>query len=270
MTAEKVQYHPTKEETLNLRKKENCFKVSGDRVFATLQGEGLTESEGGTAGCPAVFFRLHFCNLHCGFPKGWQCDTGYTWDTRRPEFWKESENWSLEKTQKEIEIAWQSKFSEEDVVKKRIVITGGEPLLQQDLIIKLVSLMPKWKVEIETNGTIMPQAELFNCQINCSPKLSNSGNEKNLRFKPEVLEKINTWPVSWFKFVVNNRQDVVEIEEIVNQCHLKPEKILIMPEGLTKEAVAGHQKDVEPEISKKGWQIIERNQLIWFGPKRRT
>lgn len=270
MTAEDLQYQPSKEETLNLKRKENCFKVSGDKVFATLQGEGLTEIEGGTAGCPAVFFRLHFCNLHCGFPKGWQCDTGYTWDTRRSEFWKEPEDWSIEKTKTEIESSWQSKFSEEDIAKKRIVITGGEPLLQQGLIAKLISSMPDWKIEIETNGTIMPQSELLNCQINCSPKLSNSGNEKNRRFKPEVLEKINNWPVSWFKFVVNNQQDVLEIEEIVNQCHLKSEKILIMPEGLTKEAVADHHQEVEAAISQKGWQIIKRNQLIWYGPKRRT
>jgi len=116
MTAEEVQYYPTKDEIQNLRRKEGCFKVSGDRVFATLQGEGLNESEGGTAGCPAVFFRLHLCNLHCGFPRGWQCDTGYTWDTRRQEFWKEPEDWTLEKTKKEIEDALNAfnlKLSEE-------------------------------------------------------------------------------------------------------------------------------------------------------------
>ena len=164
--------------------------MSGDKVFATLQGEGLLESEGGTAGCPAVFFRLHYCNLHCGQPCGWKCDTGYTWDTSREEYWKEPEDWTIGKTKREIEKAWKEKFADEKGAEKRLVITGGEPLLQQDLIIKFLEKMSEWKVEIETNGTLLPQNELRRCQINCSPKLSNSGNEKEIRLKPMVLEKI--------------------------------------------------------------------------------
>lgn len=263
-------YKPTREEITKLRRKENFFKVSGDKVFATYQGEGLMESEGGTAGCPAVFFRLHFCNLHCGFPNGWQCDTGYTWDKRRSEFWQEPEDWTVKKAKEEIEKAWKEKFADEEDSKKRLVITGGEPLLQQDLIIKLLKKMPGWKVEIETNGTIEPQSGLMSCQINCSPKLSNSGNAQSLRLKPAVLKKINNWPVSWFKFVVNTTSDLDEIEEIVTDYKLTPEKILIMPEGMTQEVVAEHLRLIEKKVMEKRWRITNRNQLLWFGPKRRT
>lgn len=261
---------PSRQEFAKLSKKENFFKVSGDKVFATLQGEGLPQSEGGTAGCPAVFFRLQWCNLHCGFPSGWKCDTGYTWDTKREEYWQEPEDWSIEKSVTEIEKAWNERFDNKDNYSQRLVITGGEPLIQQDMIIKLLDKMPKWQVEIETNGTIEPNNKLISCQINCSPKLSNSGNELEKRLKPKILQKINDWPTSWFKFVVNNQTDVEEIEKIVNDCHLNPGKVLIMPEGITKEAVTDNRKKIEKKILEKGWKIIKRYQLIWFGPKRRT
>jgi organic radical activating enzyme len=263
-------YKPTKNDQKRLLPKPGYFKVSGDKVFATLQGEGLFEKEGGTAGCPAVFFRLQFCNLQCGLRKGWKCDTGYTWDKRREEYWKEPGDWTIEKSKNEIEKAWKKKFSGIDVRKKRLVITGGEPLLQQDRIIKLINIMPGWQFEIETNGTIIPDNNLKICQINCSPKLENSGNKKELRYRPEVLRVINSWPQSWFKFVVNEISDFTEIKEIAVNCGLSQEKILIMPEGFTLETVNDNKKKVEKKLIASGWKISDRNQLLWYGSKRRT
>jgi 7-carboxy-7-deazaguanine synthase len=263
-------YQPTEDERNKLKINNGFLKVSGDKVFATLQGEGLLKEEGGTAGCSAVFLRLQFCNLHCGLNKGWKCDTGYTWDVRREEYWKEPEDWSIIKAKEEIEKAWLEKFPDRDQTEKRAVITGGEPLLQQDKIISLMEAMPDWSFEIETNGTIIPELKLINCQINCSPKLKNSGNEKQLRFKSKVLRAINNWPISWFKFVVNGVDDFKEIKEIVDFCELNPKKILIMPEGYTLEAVNGNLAKVKDLVVNEGWLITNRNQLLWFGTKRRT
>jgi len=264
------QYQPSEKEKQNMVFKNGFFKVSGDKIFATLQGEGLFEKDGGTAGCPAVFFRLQFCNLHCGQKGGWKCDTGYTWDIGRQEYWTEPEDWSVEKTISEIEKAWNEKFADIDPKNKRVVITGGEPLLQQNLIIELVEKMPDWHFEIETNGTITPDIKLLKCQINCSPKLENSGNEKQLRYKPDVLREINDFSLSWFKFVVNDVRDFEEIKLIVSECNLKSEKILIMPEGFTLEVVNNHFKTIEKDVVSHGWRITNRNQLLWFGTKRRT
>lgn len=50
------------------------FRVSGDGVFYTLQGEGAS------MGRPATFLRLHHCNLDCSW-----CDAWYTWDQRSKE-----------------------------------------------------------------------------------------------------------------------------------------------------------------------------------------
>src|SRR4030065_718976 len=99
-------YRPPPEDKARIKILSDMFKVSGDGVFATLQGEGLTTKEGGTAGLPVVFLRLHFCNLTCGFPTGWQCDTRYTWNPRMEEFWKEPRDWSINQTAVNIRQAW--------------------------------------------------------------------------------------------------------------------------------------------------------------------
>lgn len=255
-------YKPTQEDKARISPKKDMLKVSGDGVFATLQGEGKT------AGFPSVFLRLHYCNLSCGQKGGWQCDTDYTWDKNKAEYWKEPGDWSFQESADKIEAEWSRNFGY--LESKRLVVTGGEPLLQQEKIIKLISKLPGWKVEIETNGTIDPLPELSECQFNCSPKLENSGNTKRLRYKPEILRHINKIPESNFKFVASSPEDFEEIDNIVTECRLDPNKILIMPEGKTFENVELHAQLIKEEIAKRNWKLTYRNQLIWFGPKRRT
>lgn len=255
-------YIPTREDRLRLRNIPNKFKVSGDNVFATLQGEGIT------SGKPAVFFRLQLCNLACGFEGGWKCDTRYTWDKTTAEFWQEPVDWDYNYATAQIESAWNERFG--DLEDRRLVITGGEPLIQQRKIAQLLEKIPGWAVEIETNGTINPIPELDDCQFNCSPKLANSGNSKSKRYKPGVLRHINELPKSQFKFVVVDPSDIEEVQAIVDECDLNPAKILIMPEGQTADAVNYHANLVTDSVANKGWQITMRNQLVWFGPKRRT
>lgn len=255
-------YQPTPEEIERVRPQPDMLKVSGDGIFATLQGEGMT------AGKPSVFLRLHYCNLTCGVPDGWVCDTGYTWDRTKPEFWQEPEDWSYADTAFSVSEAWKLKFGENQ--EKRLIITGGEPLLQQRKIAQLIQKMPDWEVEIETNGTISPIPELHNCQFNCSPKLENSGNSLKRRYRPGVLRVINGLPNSQFKFVVVKPSDLSEIDHIVEVCELDPEKIYIMPEGQTEAEVEQHAMLVRHEVEERGWKVAMRNQLIWYGHKRRT
>ena len=62
-----------------------------------------------------------------------------------------------------------------------IIITGGEPLLQQIALMEWIQLLDRsLKIEIETNGTVLPTRELQErvYQWNVSPKLENSGENK--------------------------------------------------------------------------------------------
>ncbi len=257
-----LNYQPTNKEKKRIRPQRGRLKVSGDGVFATRQGEGTT------SGFPAVFLRLHYCNLSCGLINGWTCDTEYTWNQKKPEYWREPEDWTYQETARKIKKAWRGKYGQKK--DKRLVITGGEPLLQQKKIIKLIDLLSEWATEIETNGTIFPFTKLHNCQFNCSPKLKNSGNLLSLRYKPEVLKKINTFPNSWFKFVVCQKTDLNEVEKIITECQLNPHKVLIMPEGNTAKQIIKKGKELSSAVVQKGWKLTQRNQLIWFGSKRKV
>lgn len=242
-------YRTTPNEKSGLKMKPNQFKVSGDQVFFTLQGEGQS------IGKPAVFLRLHFCNLHCGW-----CDTKYTWDKNSREFWQEAEDWSFQRTLKKIS----------DYQVKRLVITGGEPMLQQARIAKFIELIPDWEVEIETNGTIAPSTLLTQrCQFNVSPKLENSGNSLRLRYKPKVLKIFNALPASTFKFVVQSENDLKEIDQIVNECGLDSSKIIIMPEGTAEEDIKKHALSVVDGVKQRGWRLLPRLQVMLWQTKRR-
>jgi len=233
------------------------FQVSGDGVFYTLQGEGPT------MGKPACFLRLHVCNLKCSW-----CDTRYTWDPKTKEFWTERQEWPIAEAKKKIEAAWQCKNPE---IKKRLVITGGEPTLQKDKIDRLLPLLPGWEIEVETNGTNMPTKKMLKrCQFNCSPKLENSGNPKIARIKGEVLQALNRMKTT-FKFVVTGPDHIREIErDFIKPFNLDVNKIIIMPEGKTAEKVGANARKVVETVKEKGYRLLGRLQCDIWGAKRKV
>lgn len=232
-----------------LRIRPGHLKVSGDGIFYTIQGEGRS------IGKAAVFLRLHFCNLACSW-----CDTKYTWDRNLPEFWQESTDLSIAQAYKAI-----TQFPA-----RRLVITGGEPLLQQETVLHLVEKLPGWDIEFETNGTIKPIAGLARrCQFNVSPKLEHSGNSKALRYRPEVLERFNELERTTFKFVVQQAADFVEIDKLVAACKLDQSKIIIMPEGIDQEMLRQHALAVVEEVKTRGWRLLPRLHIMLWKAERR-
>src|SRR6185503_1731335 len=116
------------------------LKVS--EIFASIQGEGPS------AGAPSVFLRLAQCNLHCAW-----CDTKYTWDWTTYRFEDEV------RTESVSAVAVRLRAHSE----QRLVVTGGEPLLQEEALFELFRLLDeraRYVVEIETNGTIAPSEAL--------------------------------------------------------------------------------------------------------------
>ena len=121
-------------------------------IFPTIQGEGPF------SGIPAIFIRLAGCNLACTF-----CDTDFEsrYDNIAavPEIMKEC-----------------SRIREEQKISV-VVITGGEPLLQNilDLIDGLLNTVKIAHVQIETAGTVwLPGLEAYitegRVSLVCSPK----------------------------------------------------------------------------------------------------
>lgn len=222
--------------------------LSGDEIFYSIQGEGQN------IGTPSVFLRLCFCNLECRW-----CDTKYA--------------------QKPVLKNGQERFLTVDQILKviqtypvkKIVITGGEPLIQQKALAVLLNKITDWDVEIETNGTIKPSAVIVaRCKFNVSPKLSSSGNKKEKCFKPEILKYFNKFTRTSFKFVVASDTDIAEIEKIIKLCKLDPDKIIIMPEGTRKEKMIDDTRRLAEIAKLKGWRLIPRLHILLWGKKRKV
>ena len=175
-------------------------------IFAALQGEGPS------IGRPSVFVRLSRCNLACEW-----CDTAYTWrftgDNRPHRDALAFERGANQVTMDEAEVARRIVALTPD----RLVITGGEPLLQAPALARMLALAradrPALHVEVETNGTVAPTPALDTMidQFNVSPKLAHSGNPASLALIPERLSAFAEDPRAFFKFVIAAPDDVAEV-----------------------------------------------------------
>ena len=86
--------------------------------------------------------------------------------------------------------------------------------------------------EIETNGTITIDGPLFRLidQINCSPKLSNSGMTAKQRINPEAIERIKQHSNYQFKFVISTEKDMEEImRDFIKPFNIPLKNVVIMP-----------------------------------------
>ena len=163
--------------------------------FVSINGEGQR------AGQLAVFIRFKGCNLNCGY-----CDTKWANDLSAP---FESMN--------EDEIY--------DYIKstgvKNVTLTGGEPLLRDNIGILLERLGKdnSLNVEIETNGSVLiePYANIVKRpSFTLDYKLGGSGMERFMKTENyQFLQKCDT-----VKFVVSSVSDLERAVEIIKEYEL--------------------------------------------------
>lgn len=228
--------------------------LSKDRYYVSIQGEGLT------IGKPSIFLRLQGCNLNCKW-----CDTRFTWDEDDPDF-KAFGRFLVDDL---VEV-----FSKMNV--RNLVITGGEPLLQQEAVLDLITALSKvtdlWTFEIETNGTLSPSFRYQSLPIlfNVSPKLSGSGIRKEIRYDEYVLRDLDRNFNSIFKFAISSMEDVQEVNEIVESCGIRPEKIFLMPVGTTMAEMITkpHSLGLVHTCIERGYNLSTRLQIILWGSKQ--
>jgi 7-carboxy-7-deazaguanine synthase len=220
-------------------------------IFHSLQGEGPT------IGTPSVFLRLAQCNLACDW-----CDTKYTWDWKNYDY--DQEVVSLDSKQVENHIL--------QLGCNHLVITGGEPLIQQSELVPLVNSLRarNFYCEIETNGTIVPMPELARNinQWNVSPKLQNSGNTQSRREVHKVLEFFCQLSSAYFKFVVVAPSDLVEIGALQKRYKLPNERIILMPEGQTANIIQSRSQWISEACIREGFRFSSRLHVMLWGNKR--
>jgi organic radical activating enzyme len=186
-------------------------------IFESVQGEGAS------AGEPCVFLRLATCNLRCSW-----CDTRYTWDWDAYDYATEVQKASVDSVLARVS----------GHPSRRLVVTGGEPLLQQKALATLLAaLPPDFVVEFETNGTLSPAPALADRvnQWNVSPKLANSGEPPERAINPTVLAALRDTGRAWLKLVVATEDDAQEATTLVDALKWPPDRVLFMPQASTRE-----------------------------------
>lgn len=242
---------------------EKKLTFTDDWVFFTIQGEGKF------VGRPSVFVRLSACNLRCEWHNGdgtfTKCDTPYS--SHEPE-----------KNLRSI------KETIDEILKhncKHVVITGGEPMLQTNVVLLIDKLVELGKhVTVETNGTIYRETKAQFYSV--SPKLATSCPHTSDNFENHHMKRLNFKALSDFaktkhqlKFVVASKHDISEIESMVKTLAslvggYDSENVYVMPQGITTEQLDKTYPVIIEAAKKNGWNVCDRLHIRLFGQKRGT
>jgi 7-carboxy-7-deazaguanine synthase len=228
--------------------------VHVSEIFHSIQGEGRL------IGTPSVFIRTSGCNLRCAW-----CDTPYT--SWRPE----GTLWSIEKILARVD----------QHATPHVVITGGEPLLAEDIEELTAALKRKAKhVTIETAGTIFKP--LAGDLISLSPKLANSTPWRKAggKFAPmHERRRLNIPVVQAFldryeyqlKFVVESEADFAEIAEVLDRLkNVELARVLIMAQGTSRKQLDEKAAWIAPLCLRHGYGYTPRLHIELFGNRRGT
>lgn len=167
-----------------------------NEIFYSISGESIQ------SGFPAIFIRTYGCPLRCSY-----CDTSYSYEG------SDYTEMSVMEIVKEVE----------QYACKRIILTGGEPLIQpdvHDLILQL--LINGYTVEIETSGCvdITPYRNLYDVIVTMDWKGPSSKMHDKMVY--ENLHKLRDCDV--LKFVVGSIEDLAEMKTILHlvkpSCHI--------------------------------------------------
>lgn len=220
-------------------------------IFASIQGEGVS------AGRPSTFVRLSLCNLACAW-----CDTKYTWD------------WARYDPADEIARTGSTEIADRVTALgvENVVITGGEPLMQQDALSDVAEALTSagHRIEVETNGTFEPERSLQRhvAQWNVSPKLANSGNARERRLLDVPLRWFAQSEDAWFKFVVDAPEDLDEVEALVNNYGVARGRVILMPQGTSVEALDKRSGWLAEACARHGYRFSTRMHILLWGDER--
>lgn len=218
-------------------------------IFTSIQGEGTR------IGVPSTFVRLLNCNLKCRW-----CDTAYSW--------KDGER--VEGTRMSPEALMR------EVHARDVVITGGEPMLQD--LDPLLAVVGDRHVTVETNGTIFKPYDRVNLW-SISPKLGSSGHKPNKRVLGEFIahyaHKLQ------FKFVVGGPEDLEAVKQLLGafpEISRRAIPVILQPVGSptqrTEDYLEGMRRTIEEHLladpfwQSYHWRFLPQFHRLLWGDQR--
>lgn len=232
------------------RTADNPRELKVSEIFASIQGEGVS------AGEPAAFLRLAGCNLHCTW-----CDTKYTWDWQAFDYDREVTRMSISSVAEQLHA----------LAPRRLVITGGEPLIQQaGIAVLLQSLGSEWIIEVETNGTITPDTPLLARidQWNVSPKLAHATDPEALRIRISTLQIFARMPTAWLKVVTEQATDLTELDQLIALSQWSNERILLMAQASTATDLQQRSPVISELALRRGLGVSPRLHVARWNGRR--
>lgn len=210
------------------------------------------QGEGPATGQIASFVRLAGCPVGCSW-----CDTAYSWDPAR-------------QLSPATAMGTEAVASEAD---RRagphgiVVVTGGEPLVQQPALLRLVRepALAARRLHLETAGVHLPAPGLlagFETVV-VSPKLANSGVPADRRIRHEALAAFSAADNVWFKFVVRHGDDLQEAQSLADRHGMR--RVTVMAEGTSAESVLATSRAVADEVLRRGWSLTPRWHVLLWG-----
>jgi len=212
--------------------------VKISEIFYSIEGEGIE------IGRPEVFIRLAECNLRCAW-----CDTKYALENGK--------DMSVNEVINEV-----AKYP-----CRSVSITGGEPLLQKEELLKLIQRLRKmdYWIQINTNGTIFDEkifslADLISMDCKC-PSSQMKSDVSVLEETSKLFKK-----KTQLKFIVSDEEDYeYAVNTISSHLHGTP-NIIFQPEWNSKK-FAGKLVDLVKRDNLGVKVILQQHKMIW-GVKR--
>ena len=208
------------------------MKIS--EIFYSIEGEGIE------IGRPEVFIRLAECNLRCTW-----CDTKYALENGK--------DMSVNNVIKEV-VKYPC---------KSVSITGGEPLLQREELLKLVQRLKKmdYWIQINTNGTLFDE-EIFTLadlvSMDCKCPSSKMKSDLSVLEKTSKLFKQKTQ----FKFIISDEGDYEYAVNKVSSYLHGASNIIFQPEWNSKK-FARKLVNLVKRDNLDVRIILQQHKLIW-------
>lgn len=262
-------------------------------LFYSIQGEGKR------IGFPSFFIRTNHCNLKCKFRSGNLCDSAYTsWEPQ------DINNIGEMKVEEIVDIYMRCINSEimdkngdiltfcnsvretlrsaKDNKCSNIVITGGEPTIQEEeltlLCRKFKSINPDIHITLETNGTRPGEFLKYIDLVSISPKLKTSIPYSTQYEDFHIKNRINIdslklyhyfhqedlYDIQW-KFVYNDESDIKEILDLQKEAGFKSKDVFLMPEGITKAEIESKRHNLIQVCLKNNFNYSERLHILIWG-----